>query len=78
MTMSTKLRYQMTRDELVEEAFLKHFQKYPVEPKEAIPLANPRVEYLEKRRFDPLPEKTDKPNHRVEYLEKIFRERQMV
>jgi hypothetical protein len=68
----------MTRDELIEEALLKHFQKYPVEPKEAVPLVNPRIEYLEKRQFDPLPEKTETTDHRVEYLEKIFRERQTV
>jgi hypothetical protein len=74
--MTTKLRYQMTREELIEEALLLHFQKYPVQPKEAAPLCNPRIEYLKKRQFPPLPEKTEKPNDRVEYLEKVFRERQ--
>jgi hypothetical protein len=76
IAMTTKLRYQITRDELIEEVLLLHFQKYPVQQKEPVPVSNPRIEYLQKRQFPPLPEKMDKPNDRIEYLEKVFRERQ--
>lgn len=47
--MSTKLRYKMTRDELIEEALTLHFQRFPVQAKEIVPPSNPRIEYLEKR-----------------------------
>ena len=75
--MTTKLRYQMSRDELIEEALLLHFQKYPVLPKEPVPVSNPRIDYIEQT-FRPSPPRESPPvsNPRIEYLEQIFSERQ--
>jgi hypothetical protein len=75
--MTTKLRYQMTRDELIDEALLLHFQRFPVTPKEATPLINPRIDYLEKT-FRPSPlQMPQLPliNPRIDYLEQMFRKR---
>jgi hypothetical protein len=58
--MPTKLRYQMTREELIDEALTLHFQRFPVKPKEIVAPSNPRIEYLEKRFGKEQPEETQK------------------
>ena len=71
--MTTKLRYQMTRDELIEEALHLHLQRFPLVEIEVLPIVNPRIDHLQQT-FQPFTSKERPPlvNPRIDYLIKRF------